>query len=252
MSTGCQGCQSGEKFELPFSIAFQPIVDIQSHQTYGHEALVRGPQGEGAYSVLSRVTDENRYYFDQQCRVKAISMAASLYPANEDLKLSINFMPNAVYEPRACIRQTLSTAEQVSFPRHNIIFEFTEDEKMDTEHVLRILATYREIGFGTAIDDFGAGHAGLSLLAKFRPDIVKLDMELIRDIDTNATKRTIVKHTLRMLEELEITPLCEGVETLAELAVLQDLGARLIQGYVLARPAFETIVTPEFRAIAQA
>ena len=161
-------------------------------------------------------------------------------------------MPNAVYEPRACIRETLATADRLNFPLQNIIFEFTEDEKMDTEHVLRILATYREIGFGTAIDDFGAGHAGLSLLAKFRPDIVKLDMELIRNIDTDATKRTIVKHTLRMLEELEITPLCEGVETLAELAVLQDLGARLMQGYVLARPAFETIVAPEFRAIAQA
>ena len=252
MSTGCQGCQSGEKFELPFSIAFQPIVDIQSHRTYGHEALVRGPKGEGAFSVLSRVTDENRYYFDQQCRVKAISMAASLYPTEENLKLSINFMPNAVYEPRACIRQTLTTAERVNFPRENIIFEFTEDEKMDTEHVLRILATYREIGFGTAIDDFGAGHAGLSLLAKFRPDIVKLDMELIRNIDTDATKRTIVKHTLRMLEELEITPLCEGVETASELAVLRDLGARLMQGYVLARPAFEMIVAPEFRDLAQA
>ncbi len=252
MSTGCKGCQRGETFDLPFSIAFQPIVDVDTHVTFGHEALVRGPQGEGAFSVLSKVTEQNRYYFDQQIRVKAIGMAASLYPAEEDLKLSINFMPNAVYEPRACIRETLATADRLNFPLQNIIFEFTEDEKMDTEHVLRILATYREIGFGTAIDDFGAGHAGLSLLAKFRPDIVKLDMELIRNIDTDATKRTIVKHTLRMLEELEIKPLCEGVETLAELAVLQDLGARLMQGYVLARPAFETIVAPEFRAIAQA
>lgn len=245
MSTGCQGCQSGETFDLPFSVAFQPIVDIRTRTTFGHEALVRGPSGEGAYSVLSKVTDDNRYFFDQQCRVKAISMAADLYPANENLKLSINFMPNAVYEPRACIRQTLATADRLNFPLQNIIFEFTEDEKMDTDHVLRILATYHAIGFGTAIDDFGAGHAGLSLLSKFRPDIVKLDMQLIRNIDTDPTKRIIVKHTLRMLEEMGIIPLCEGVETAGERAVLEELGAGLMQGYLLARPAFETLATPQ-------
>lgn len=252
MSTGCQGCQSGETFDLPFSIAFQPIVDIRTRQTFGHEALVRGPQGEGAASVLSRVTEKNRYYFDQQCRVKAIGMASSLYPAHEDLKLSINFMPNAVYEPRACIRQTLATAERLNFPLENIIFEFTEDEKLDTAHILKILAAYREIGFGTAIDDFGAGHAGLSLLAKFQPDIVKLDMELIRGIDTSKAKRTIVKHTLRMLDELGVTPLCEGIETLAEMDVLRDLGVRLVQGYLLARPAFETLATPEMELVGRA
>jgi len=244
MSTGCEGCQSGEKFELPFSIAFQPIVDIRSRRTFGHEALVRGPNGEGAASVLSKVNETNRYYFDQQCRVKAIGLAASLFPANENLKLSINFMPNAVYEPRACIRQTLATADRLKFPLKNIIFEFTEDEKLDTGHILKILAAYREIGFGTAIDDFGAGHAGLSLLAKFQPDIVKLDMELIRGIDTNSAKRAIVKHTLRMLDELGVTPLCEGVETTAEMEVLQDMGVSLLQGYLLARPAFETLATP--------
>jgi EAL domain-containing protein (putative c-di-GMP-specific phosphodiesterase class I) len=248
MSTGCEGCQRGETFDLPFSIAFQPIVDVRTRRTFGHEALVRGPKGEGAWSVLSKVTDENRYYFDQQCRVKAIGLAASLYPADENLKLSINFMPNAVYEPRACIRQTLATADRLNFPLRNIIFEFTENEKMDTDHVLRVLETYREIGFGTAIDDFGAGHAGLGLLAKFQPDIVKLDMDLIRNIDTDTSKQIIVRHTLRMLEELGVTPLCEGVETAAELAILQELGVGLMQGYLLARPAFETIVTPQFDA----
>ena len=77
--------------------------------TFGHQALVRGPQGEGAYSVLSKVTEKNRYYFDQQIRVKAIGMAASLYPAEENLKLSINFMPNAVYEPVSYTHLTLPT-----------------------------------------------------------------------------------------------------------------------------------------------
>lgn len=245
MSNGCIGCQSAENFDLPFSVAFQPIVDVRTGKIFGHEALVRGPEGQGAHSVLSQVTLDNRYYFDQQCRVKAIGMASALYPAGEDLKLSINFMPNAVYEPRACIRQTLAAATQFNFPLKDIVFEFTEDEKMDTDHVLAILATYREIGFGTAIDDFGAGHAGLSLLARFRPDIVKLDMELIRGIDANRSKQIMVRHLFSMLVELGVTPLCEGVETAGELAVLKELGAGLIQGYVLARPAFEALATPQ-------
>jgi len=69
-------------------------------------------------------------------------------------------------------------------------------------------------------------------------------MELSRDIDTNRVKRTIVSHTLGMLEDLGIVPLCEGVETVGELTVLRDLGVRLVQGYLLAKPSFETLATP--------
>ena len=244
MSDGCQGCKSGEGYSRPFSIAFQPIVDLRTGMSFGHEALVRGIDGQGARTVLDDVDANNRYYFDQQCRVKAIEMAAKLFPAESDLKLSINFMPNAVYEPRACIRLTLATAQRVGFPLENIIFEFTETEELDTAHILNILKTYREIGFKTAIDDFGAGHAGLGLLAKFQPDIVKLDMDLIRDIDTDRSRRLVVKHTLKMLQELDVTPLCEGIETRAELAVLQDMGVNLVQGYLLARPSFEALAVP--------
>ena len=225
-------------------MAFQPIVDIVSGATFAHEALVRGPSGEGAYSILSAVDATNRYAFDQQCRVKAIDMAAALGLADDGACLSINFMPNAVYEPRACIRLTLNAANRTGFPVDRIIFEFTETEKLDTVHLLNILKTYKAIGFRTAIDDFGAGYAGLHLLAQFQPDIVKIDMDLVRGIDTAPVKRSILRHTLRLLNELAITPLCEGVETIHELNVLQDLGVQLIQGYLLAKPSFESLTTP--------
>ncbi len=100
------------------------------------------------------------------------------------------------------------------------------------------------MGFSTAIDDFGAGYAGLALLTQFQPDIVKLDMGLIRGIDTDHVKQIILKHTLRMLRDLGITPLCEGVETVEELEVLRDLGVSLVQGYLLAKPAFEQLAIP--------
>ncbi|MGV1871833.1 MULTISPECIES: EAL domain-containing protein [Agrobacterium] len=241
MATQCDGCRDGAAFNVPFSMAFQPIVDITTGAVFAHEALVRGPNGEGAGSVLGQVRDDNRYAFDQQCRVKAIELASSLYDPADNVKLSINFMPNAVYEPRACIRLTLATAMKTGFPLDRIIFEFTENEVLDTKHVLHILRTYRDMGFKTAIDDFGAGHSGLGLLTHFQPDIVKLDMDMIRGIDTDPVRRTIVKHTLNMLEDLSIVPLCEGVETVDELAALKDLGVSLIQGYVLAKPSFETL-----------
>ena len=244
MRSVCEGCRDGSVFDVPFSMAFQPIVDVNSNKTYAHEALVRGTNGEGAYTILSSVDDTNRYAFDQLCRVKAIDMASRLIPADDDARLSINFMPNAVYEPRACIRLTLEAAERTGFPVDRIIFEFTETEKLDTRHVLNILSSYKKMGFKTAIDDFGAGHAGLLLLAEFQPDLVKIDMELIRDIDSSPVKRSILRHLLGLLNELEIVPVCEGVETPGELRVLRDFGVRLIQGYLLARPSFETLATP--------
>lgn len=244
MSTKCEGCRDGKELDFPFSMAFQPIFDVNTGVVFANEALVRGPNGEGAGTVLSKVDESNRYRFDQQCRVKAIELAARLFDPTDTTKLSINFMPNAVYEPRACIRLTLATAMKTGFPLNRIIFEFTETEKLDSVHVLNILRTYRDIGFMTAIDDFGAGYSGLNLLTHFQPDIVKLDMDLIRGIDRDPVRRVILRNTLNMLGDLNITPLCEGVETAGELSALRDLGVNLMQGYLLAKPAFESITVP--------
>lgn len=235
----CQGCTNGAAFGSSFTMAFQPIMDTRRGAVFAHEALVRGSDGSGAGSVLSLVDPNNRYAFDQQCRVRAIELAARLFPRDEMPHLSINFMPNAVYEPRACIRQTLETARRTDFPLDRIIFEFTEVEKLDTAHLLNILKSYREIGFKTAIDDFGAGYSGLNLLTRFQPDIVKLDMDLIRGIDTDRVKQIVVSRTLDMLRDLGVTVVCEGVETAGELEVLRDLGVDLLQGYFIARPTFE-------------
>ena len=244
MTIGCQGCRNGSGFALPFSMAFQPIIDMASGRIFAHEALVRGVKGEGAATVLSAVDDANRYAFDQQCRVKAIELASGLGLPENGALLSINFIPNAVYEPHACIRLTLAAATRTGFPLDKMIFEFTESQKLDTAHLLTILQAYKEIGFKTAIDDFGAGYAGLQLLAEFQPDIVKIDMDLVRAIDVEPVKRVILRHTLRMLDDLGITAVCEGVETSDELRALQDLGANLVQGYLLARPLFEALAAP--------
>ncbi|MCK9910027.1 EAL domain-containing protein, partial [Microbacteriaceae bacterium K1510] len=160
--------------DFDISMAFQPIVDVEARQIYAYEALVRGTDGASAASVLSKVNEQNRYAFDQRCRVRAVELAAAL---GMTARLSINFLPNAVYEPSHCLRTTLEAAHRTGFPVDRIIFETTEQERVvDPEYLKRIFATYRSAGFKTAIDDFGAGYSGLNLLADFQPDIIKIDM----------------------------------------------------------------------------
>lgn len=237
-------------------MAFQPIVDIQTGRAFAFEALVRGPNGEGALSVLSAVTPESRYAFDQQCRVAAIEGAVAAGLLDTDARLSINFLPNAVYSPLACIQLTLKTARATGLPTDRLIFEFTENEEMaDTNHVQSVVESYQRMGFGTAIDDFGAGHAGLNLLARFQTDYIKLDMELIRGIDTSMPRRMIVEGVIRIAASLGIILIAEGIETESEYHVLQTLGVRYMQGFLLARPAFRllpTITLPSDRHIAAA
>ena len=155
-------------------------MDINSREIYAHEAMVRGPAGEPAPTVLSRVDEKNRYRFDQAYRVKAIKIAASLKIQS---RLSINFLPNAIYRPEVCIRTTLEAARAHDFPITRIIFDTVEGEPInDGKWLAEVLREYQRIGFLTAIDDFGAGFAGLNLLADFQPDIIKLDIKMVRDI----------------------------------------------------------------------
>ncbi|MDO9412479.1 MAG: EAL domain-containing protein [Pseudolabrys sp.] len=233
---GCAGCKDGEALGFDFVMAFQPIVDMAARKVWGYEALVRGTNGEGAGWVLGQVTTENRYRFDQACRVKAITGAGELF-RDPDLRLSINFMPNAVYEPAACIRTSLMAAEKVGFARERISFEFTEDERLDVTHMNRIIAEYKRLGFRVALDDFGSGYNGLGLLADFHPDTIKIDMHLVRGIDTSPTRQVIVAGILGIARQLDIQVMAEGIETEAELAVLQAAGITLFQGYLFAKPA---------------
>lgn len=235
----CEDCARGERLGFQFEYAYQPILDVHTHTVFAHEALVRGPAGEGAFSVLSQVTETNRYRFDQACRVKAIKGASELGMA---VPVSINFLPNAIYKPELCIRTTLEAARAHGFPVENIIFEVTEGERIeDGPWFAEILREYRRLGFRTAIDDFGAGYAGMKLLADFQPDLIKIDMDIIRGVDTNRARQAIVRNLVRLCEEMAIEVIAEGIETPAERDFLRDAGIRLMQGYLFARPAFRAL-----------
>jgi EAL domain-containing protein (putative c-di-GMP-specific phosphodiesterase class I) len=226
-------------------MAFQPIIDLERREIWGYEALVRGKAGQGAGEILAKVTETNRYAFDQACRVKAIELAGARLPPSSKAKLSINFMPNAVYEPRACISASLNAAAKAHFDPSRLMFEFTEGERIsDIAHVERIVAEYRKMGFTTAIDDFGSGYAGLGLLANFQPDVIKLDMDLIRDIARSPARQAIVGGTVSIARQLGIKVVAEGVETQGEMLMLRSLGLTLFQGYLFAKPQIEHFADP--------
>lgn len=238
MKLGCGG-RCREKLDFALTMAFQPIINFTDGTVFAHEALVRGTEGQSAGWILGQVTEDNRYAFDQACRVKAIELAAKL---GVETRLSVNFMPNAVYQPENCIRATLDAARRTGFPIERILFEVTEAERVDDiRHLHRIITEYKKQGFTTAIDDFGAGFAGLNLLADYQPDYVKIDMALIRGIDADRVRRAIVASIQSVCREIKVTIIAEGVETEAEERTLREMGITLFQGYRFARPCFESL-----------
>ncbi len=241
-STGCKNCRNGISLDVNLTMAFQPIFDIGTGEIWAYEALVRGTENQPAEEILSAVTPENRYAFDQACRVAAIEKSVAAGILETEARLSINFLPNAIYSPEACIRLTLKAAAEQGMPTSRLLFEFSENEKMsDTSHIKNILKSYRKMGFATALDDFGAGYAGLQLLADFQTDFIKLDMALIRNIDAEMPRRMIVESIVKLCRRMDITVIAEGVETPGELAAIRDMDIQLVQGYLLARPGFEEL-----------
>lgn len=227
----CEQCLQGAGLGFEFTMAFQPIVDLVKGEVFAYEALARGMNGEPAGTVLAQVTNENLYRFDQAARIKAIQLAAEL---GVQSRLSINFMPNAVYEPKTCIFATLEAAKRYDFPTRNLIFEVTETERVrDVGHLISIVQAYKKLGFQVALDDFGDGYAGLTLLADLQPDIVKLDISLIRDVHKDKVRQAIVRGALAVTAELGTQVIAEGIEQAAELETLQEFRHQPVPGLLL-------------------
>ncbi|MEJ2213870.1 MAG: EAL domain-containing protein [Gammaproteobacteria bacterium] len=240
---GCSQCLHGESLGFDFSMAFQPIVYLKNKRVFAQEALARGLAGEPAGTVFEQVNEDNLYRFDQTCRVKTIELVSRLGLSS---LVSINFMPRAVYRPELCIRTTLAAAKEYSLNSSQIMFEVTEGEQVDdNSHLKSIIDYYKSKGFKTAIDDFGAGFSGLNLLAEFQPDYVKLDMALIRGIDSSKPRKAIIKGVVTMCHELNIGIIAEGIENTSERDCLLDLGIYLQQGFLFAKPAFQKLIREE-------
>jgi diguanylate cyclase (GGDEF)-like protein len=163
-------------------------------------------------------------------------------------QIFINFAPTALYDPVSCLRSTVEAIDQAGISHERIVFEVVEsDNPQDLDHLKTVLKFYREAGFLIALDDLGSGYSGLNLLHQLRPDFVKLDMGLIRDVHQDLYKASITEKLLEIAHKLNIQTVAEGIECVDELNWLRDRGATFAQGYLIAKPsAVPVTVTPHF------
>ncbi len=230
-----------------FSMAFQPIVDVSTGGLYAYEALVRSVTGEGAHSVLSRVSPENFHLFDRACRSRAMSVAMERGLLDQPgTRLCINVNPNAAIKKSSNLSFTCTEAREIGFPLDRLVLEFVEDDEIcDFDRLKHVVEDYRQDGVKIAMDDFGAGYSGLKLLSKLKPDLIKLDMALISQLDEDRTAQVIVKAIAQACSELGIITIAEGVERYEQAVRLRDMGVIYQQGYYFARPAFEELPNVE-------
>jgi EAL domain-containing protein (putative c-di-GMP-specific phosphodiesterase class I) len=229
-----------------FSFAYQPIIDTEIGTIFAYEALVRGRGGQSAGSVLNQIPADQMYRFDRAARISALQLAARL---GLTVRLSLNFLPRALQRFPDAVSSTVAAAREAQVPLGNVILEVTEGEAVhDPNGFAERMNEYRAQGIQFAIDDFGAGYAGLTLLAEFQPDLVKLDMQLVRNIDSKGPRQAIVRAVIQACDDLGIDVIAEGVETEAEYHWFRRVGVHLFQGYYFARPAFEALPVGDFAA----
>ncbi len=224
----------------PYSFAYQPIVDTRNRRIESFEALVRGPAGESASSVMSRLDADALRQFDIDARLRAITLASQLQLA---VRLNLNLLPDSVEAAGGtALTSTVDMATIAGLKVEQLVLEVSEcDVIKDSTSFVARANLCRALGVRFAIDDFGAGYSGLNLLADFQPEQVKLDMLLVRDVHRRGPRQAITRGVLRTCEDLGIEVVAEGVETLDEYRWLADEGIHLFQGYLFAKPAFERL-----------
>lgn len=235
---------SNQTAAIGFAYAFQPIVDVVDRKIVSYEALIRGAHGEPASQVFSHVAPEDMHQFDAAGRVAAIEQASQLGICCD---LNLNLLPQSLLLSTSSIESMLEAASKYNHPIKRIVIEVTEGE-MINDHVRfsQLINIYRRKGLKVAIDDFGAGHSGLNLLAEFQPDQIKMDMTLMRGIESNGPRQAIVRAIASVCLDLGIDLMAEGVETLDEFHWLKNEGIRLFQGYLFAKPGFASLPLAEF------
>jgi diguanylate cyclase (GGDEF)-like protein len=217
---------------------YMPIVDLRSSRVLGWEALARGPVESRFHSptVLFGFAEEVGALFslEKVCREQAILGVGPLEP---DQKLFLNIHPHTVGDPNFTAGETLRLLESHGLHPGNVVFEITERHPIsDFTLFFRTLEHYRSQGYQMAIDDVGAGYSGLWTLGQVRPDFIKVDMSLVRGVDTNPVNRALVETLVGFADKMGSSVIAEGIETETELSSLMDMGVHYGQGYFLARP----------------
>ncbi|MGE5624400.1 MAG: EAL domain-containing protein [Bacillota bacterium] len=217
---------------------FQPVFDPVSSRVYGYEALTRGPSNSPLHAPLPLIRAatkaERLFELDLVCRELAIRrFQEQCLPG----RLFLNVNPSSLMEPTFKPGETLRLLSEVWLAPERVVIEITEQQPLDDYAILKsAVAHYTEAGFEIAIDDLGAGYAGLRLWSELRPAYVKIDHHFIENIATDPVKREFVRSIGEIAARLGCRAVAEGIESEEDYQAVQALGIRLCQGYHLARP----------------
>lgn len=214
-------------------VAFQPIVDARKRTIYGYEALMRSrePSLPHPGAVLDAAETLNR--LDELGRRIRTLTSQAIQTAEGLPVFFVNLHVRDLLDP------TLAAKDSPLLPfAKQIVLEVTERASLAEVPDLRArIATLRAAGFRIAVDDLGAGYAGLTSFALLEPEIVKLDMSLIRDVHLSATKRKVVRSMVNLAQDMGMLVVAEGIECIEERETLVNLGCDFLQGYLLSKPA---------------
>jgi EAL domain-containing protein (putative c-di-GMP-specific phosphodiesterase class I) len=220
------------------NIVFQPIVSLSDGEVLGYEALSRGPKGsslERPDALFSTAAKFNMIWeLEYLCRANALERAKEIIPHK---MIFINVDPKIINDSRFQKGHTREMLHKFCANTGNVIFEITEKTAInDYMNFCRILDNYTSQGYKIAIDDTGSGYSGLKTLANIRPNFIKVDMELIRDIDKDSLKQAMLKalHDFSISTNSKI--IAEGIETEGELNTLINIGIPYGQGFFLQKP----------------
>lgn len=225
--------------------AFQPVVDLEERRVIGYEALSR-PRVEPIITPerLFRIAHQQDalWRLERLARERALAAARHL---NEEHLLFLNVDPDALLDPLLRGPETISRLKAAGLSPGRVVLELTENRALVNDKPFReAMKLFRRRGYRFALDDVGAGYAGLSTIAEISPDFLKLDMSLVRNLDRNPLKRGLVSTIREFAHRVDIRLVAEGVESVDELRVLRQVGVKLAQGYLFARPE-ESVREPD-------
>lgn len=218
---------------------YQPIVNLKTGEIIAYEALSRGPVRSSLYSPLALIeaakAANRSWELELLFRKKALSRIAELH-TEQCLFLNVDAQVIATSEYESGL--TKSLIEEYGVTQNRVIMEITERTAIkDYQFFVSVLNNYRSQGYRIAIDDVGAGYSGLVTINEIKPDYIKIDMELIRNIDKDAYKQALIKAFVDTSATTNIKVIAEGIETEEELKALIMLGVHGGQGYYLSKPS---------------
>src|SRR5580692_9134993 len=207
-------------------MAFQPIVSWRDRTIFGYEALLRSdePLMKNPAELLDAAERLGRLM--ELGRAVRARVAAAASESPDGVKLFVNLHSADLND-----EELYSRDAPLSLIANRVVLEITERASLyGVKNVAACIARLKELGFRIAIDDLGAGYAGLTSFTQLEPEVAKLDVSLIRGIDNDARRQRIVRSMKRLCDELGVLVIAEGVETAAERDMLADIGCELLQG----------------------